>query len=63
MRLWSKYFIHMHENGIMKSDKIVFKKKDGGRWERVIEVVNLIKVHYMPVWEYHNENFCRINIC
>jgi hypothetical protein len=30
----------------------VFKK---GEYERVVKGVNLIKVHYMHVWEYHND--------
>jgi hypothetical protein len=36
----------------MKLIKIVFKSGEGT--ERT-ERVNFIKVHYMDVWEYHNE--------
>jgi predicted DNA-binding antitoxin AbrB/MazE fold protein len=43
----------MYENGIMKPVKIVFKRGKG--MIRVIEGVNLIKVHYVQVWKYHNE--------
>jgi hypothetical protein len=31
----------------------LFSKEEG--WERVIDRVNFIKVHYMHVWKYQNE--------
>jgi hypothetical protein len=34
-----------------------FARKFNKRWfgRRVIEEVNMVKVHYMHVWKYHNE--------
>jgi hypothetical protein len=42
----------MYEN---RKKKLVKNILNVGREERVIEGVNLIKVHYMHAWKYHNE--------
>jgi hypothetical protein len=47
-----KYFIYMYKSRIMESINI-FKGEERGQ-KRVTEEVNLIKVHYMHVWKYHN---------
>jgi hypothetical protein len=43
------------------------KQKNGGRWERqyerVVEGVNLIKVHYMLYGNITIKSLCIINIC
>jgi hypothetical protein len=58
-KMWSKYIICMYENIIMKPIKIILKggiiKSNRGD--------DMIKVHYMHVWNYHNESLCTINIC
>jgi hypothetical protein len=46
--------LHTQETRTIKHFKIVLK---GDKWlERAIEGVNLIKVHYIHVWKYHNES-------
>jgi hypothetical protein len=47
----TEVFIPMYENRIMKPAKIVFKSEEG-EYKRVIEGVNLTKVHYMHEYKY-----------
>jgi hypothetical protein len=43
-----------YENRKMKPNKMFLKS--GGRGDKkIIEVVNMIKVHYVHVWKYHSE--------
>jgi hypothetical protein len=51
----NEYNIHIYENKIIKPVNIVIKgmKEE----ERFIKGMNLIKVHYMNVWKYHNAAF------
>jgi hypothetical protein len=51
----------MHEIRIMKPVKIIFKR--GKNNNKIIGEINLIKVHCVHVWNYHNEAICIINIC
>jgi hypothetical protein len=54
--IWSKYFICMCENNIMKHIKTV----KGGRIIRKDGGVDMIKVYYMYVQKHHNKPCCTI---
>jgi hypothetical protein len=51
----SKYIIYVYENSIMNPSLHYFKRGV----EKVIGL-NLIKVHYMHVCEYHSEILCAV---
>jgi hypothetical protein len=44
----------MNKNSIMKLIKIVKGEVKGGQ-EKVLDGVDIIRVHYMQVWKYYNE--------
>jgi hypothetical protein len=53
----------VNEDNLMKDIKHCFEK---GEWEdrgEITERVNLFKVHCLPLWNYHNDIPCTINIC
>jgi hypothetical protein len=49
----SKFSICKYQYRVMKSIKLF--KKGRGEYLSIKEGLNLIKVHYMPIWKYHNE--------
>jgi hypothetical protein len=45
------YFVYVYENKMMKSDKIILRRRDGG-WEAMM---NLIKIRYKHICKCHKE--------
>jgi hypothetical protein len=45
------YYIYTYEDGAMKPTKHCEKGEKGN----IIEGVNFFKVHYVHVWNHHNE--------
>jgi hypothetical protein len=52
--IWCMYFVYIIENRIMKPVELVLRSR-GGQWGRMMEEVNLIKMHYKHIYECHNE--------
>jgi hypothetical protein len=54
----TEHIIYMYENHSIKPTKTVYERKWGAGKEKVIVGVNLIRVHYVYTWKYHNETPC-----
>jgi hypothetical protein len=56
------YFIYLYGIRKMKVVEIVLRREGGG-WGRIMEGVNVTKVHCKHIWKCHNEIPCTTNVC